>query len=59
MTQEIENRVVAIVERYEVKLRQLGIKLVSITLSCWMIVGSLSMGILLPAYVVARWCLKT
>ena len=44
----IENQVRANIESVDIRLRKLGLKLVSIVLSSWMIIGSLAMGDMLP-----------
>ena len=54
MTNEIENQVSANIEKVEVKLRKLGIKLVSMMVSLWLIVGSIAMGLVFPAYLVRQ-----
>lgn len=54
MIQAIENEVIDGVGRYETRVRKLAIKLTSLIVSCWVIVGSTALGILLPAYVAVK-----
>jgi len=54
MVKEIEKQVSESVDRVDVKLRKLGVKLISISISCWMIVGSTAVGLALPAYLVKQ-----
>lgn len=54
MIQEILREVIANVECFEIKLRKWAIKLMSITIFGWMIVGSTAVGLMLPAYIVAQ-----
>ncbi len=54
MLKEIEKQVSETVDRTDLKLRKLGVKLVSISISCWMIIGSTAIGLTLPAYLVKQ-----
>lgn len=54
MIQEILGEVIANVECFELKLRKLAIRLASVMIFGWMIVGSTAIGLMLPAYIVMQ-----
>jgi hypothetical protein len=54
MVKEIKSSVHQHINQSEQKVKRLGVKLVSIMISCWMIVGSTALGIVLPAYLVKQ-----
>ena len=54
MTYEIESQVSINVKKIDTKLRKLGVRLVSIMVSCWLIVGSITIRLMLPAYLVKQ-----
>lgn len=54
MVKEIERSVEQRISQIEQKVKGIGIKLVSIIISCWVIIGSTAIGIVLPAYLVKQ-----
>lgn len=54
MIQDVLNEVIEKVEYFEVRLRKLAIKLMSVMIFGWMIVGSTVIGLILPAYIAVR-----
>ena len=54
MIQQIEQSVYQHLDSFEQRIKRISVKLVSMILSCWMIVGSTALGVMLPAYLVTK-----
>ena len=52
MVSEICKKISENLERLSAKTKVLSVKLVSFVISCWLVIGSLMFGIVLPVYVV-------
>lgn len=52
MVQEIEKEVSEQIERLAQKTKRLSVKLVSFVISCWLVIGSIALGLVAPMYAV-------